>query len=479
MDMVPMKRHLRAPFVAALLAATGVSTSCGHLFAQCCGPTLSIQPKVIMEEQYETRHKLVYETAYTDEEVVSHRPILRYRAEKRNVSVTKPVVETSVVQETYTVMTPVVKREMVDRSYYKIDYVTETSQREEVYTTLQPVMETQYQIQQYVVQKPVTETQYQTQQYTTYSPVTTYQTATIDQGQYVAQPMIAPGASRYRLGFLPGGTAVDTATGLPFYHRSQFGWVPQQAPATAYTALYYQPNLQQVAVPQTTLVPQVQQQQVPVQVTRMESEVVQQQVPVSVTKMQPIEQRRMVPYTTQKPVQQYVEHKEPVERIEYVQQQMVRPKTVQNTSYKTENVVQEYQVPYYEMEEVRTRVRVPRQVTVYKPETVRRLVPRTVYSPIALNYFDPYSSAIVQGFSSWAPVISSPATVPAAPAASSGTTTSPSDATNSSSASPQSPQQSVKKVEVGELPKKTEAEETKGLELKSSSGDGAGEIPKA
>ena len=125
MDLVAMNRNSRASLLAALVLS-GVSSSA--VFGQC-GPTISVQPKVIMEEQLETRYRLVYETQYEEREVVSKRPVLRVRTEKRTVPVTKPVLETSTVQETYTVLTPVRKQEIVDRSYYKTDYVTETSQR--------------------------------------------------------------------------------------------------------------------------------------------------------------------------------------------------------------------------------------------------------------------------------------------------------------------------------------------------------------
>ncbi len=457
-----MKRISKASFLAALIAS-GLTTSVSR--AQC-GPALTVQPKVIMEEQVETRYKVVYKTIYQDSEVVSQRPKLKYRTDKRMVTVAKPVTETSTEQVRYTVMTPVRKQEIVDQSYYKTEYVTETAQREEVYTTLRPVVETQYQTQQYVVPRQVTETQYQTQQYMSYAPVTTYQQQTVDAGQYVAQNYYVPGTSRYRLGFLPGGTAVDTATGLPFYHRSQFGWLPTQQPGAIVTSSYYQPNYQQIAVPQTSYMPVVQQQQVPVQVTRTENEVVQQQVPVNVTRMEPVQERRMVPYTTSRPVQQYVENKVPVERVEYVPQEIVQPKTVTRTTYKQETVEQEVQVGYWEMEEVRTPVRVPRTVIDYEPVEVRRMVPKTVYSPVTLNYYDPYSTAISQGYSSFLPILPAP-TVTTAPATGSA---SPSDQAN----------RTVQRVEIGEIPEKKDAdkkdsEKTNADKKEAESKDSAGE----
>ncbi len=49
------------------------------------------------------------------------------------------------------------------------------------------------------------------------------------------------------------------------------------------------------------------------------------------------------------------------------------------------------------MQEVRTPVKVPRTVSFIEPYTVTVRKPVTVYSPVTLNYFDPYSSAISMG----------------------------------------------------------------------------------
>ncbi len=404
----------------------------------CCEPAYSVQSQTVMEEQLETRMRVVYRQVLEEQEITSYRSVPRTRVEKRQYTVTKPVVETSTVEEKYTVLRPVTKREWQDRSYQETTYVTETAEREEAYTTYQPVVETQYQTQQYVTQRPVVETQYQTQQYTTYQPVTSYQTAVVDQGQYVAQQYFQPGDTRYGLRYLPGGYNLDP-TGMAAYRRGGFGWVPYTSPGNTITQLQYQPNPVQVAVPQTTLMPQVVQQQVPVQVTRMEQQVVQQQVPVNVTRMQAVEQRRRVPYSVQKPVTRYVENKVPVDTVEWVEQEMVRPKTVQRTSYKLETVEQDVPVQYYETEAIKTKVQVPRRVAEYEPYTVRKLVPRTVQMPITLNYYDPYAVPLSQGTRAWMPAVSETVIargegVPA---------------TSSNSAE----QQGVKKVEMSEIPK--------------------------
>ncbi len=388
----------------ALISIASLSVA-GNAFGQaCCDPAYSVRYQTVWEEQLETRMRVVYKQVYEDQEVTSLRSVPKTRVEKRQITVQKPITETSTVEEKYTVLRPVTKREWQDRSYQETTYVTETAEREESYLTYRPVTETHVQTQNYVVQRPVTETQMQTQQYTTYQPVTTYQTAVVDQGQYVAQQYYQPGDVRYGLRYLPGGYTVDP-TGLGAYRRGGFGWVPYTGPGTTYAQLQYQPNPVQVVVPQTTMMPQVVSQQVPVQVTRMENQVVQQQIPVNVTKLQPVEERRRVPYSVQRPVTRIVENKVPVDSVEWVEQEMVRPKTVQRTSYKLETVEQEVPVQYFETQEVKTKVRVPRQVAEYEPYTVRRLVPRTVQVPITLNYYDPYAVSISRGNSAWMPAI--------------------------------------------------------------------------
>ena len=125
---------------------------------------------------------------------------------------------------------------------------------------------------------------------------------------------------------------------------------------------------------------------------------------------------------------------------------MVRPKTVQRTSYKVETKEKEVAIQFYETEEVRTKVKVPRKVAEYQPYHVKVLVPRTVQMPTTLSYVDPYAVPISQGRNSWMPVIDEIVTrglgVPVE-----GSSSSPSSA----------PQQSVKKIETSD-PKKIEPE---------------------
>jgi hypothetical protein len=236
--------------------------------------------------------------------------------------------------------------------------------------------------------------------------VTTYQNTVVDQGQYVAQQYYQPGDTRYGLRWVPGGYST-TANGYAAYRRGGLGWVPYTSPGNTFAQMAYVPNPVQVAVPQTSLMPQVQQVQIPVQVTRLENEVVQQQVPVNTTRMEAVQEVRRVPYSVQRPVTQRIERKVPVDKTEWVEQEMVRPKTVQRTSYKLETLEREVPVQYYETEAISTTVKVPRRVATYEPYTVRKLVPRTVESPVILSYNDPYSVPLSMGQTSWMPVIES------------------------------------------------------------------------
>lgn len=450
-----MKQRMILP-LGALACMLGALPSFSD--AQVCGPAYRVQSQTVMVPQQETRYRIVYKTIEEEQEIVTQRPILRERQETQKYTVSVPVTETSTVEERYTVMRPVTT--MQDRSYDETTYVTETAEREETYTTYRPVTETHYQTQSYVVQRPVTETQYQNQQYTTYRPVTTYQNTVVDQGQYVAQQYYQPGDTRYGLRWMSGGYSTN-ALGVGAYRRGGLGWVPYTSQGSTYAQLSYQPNPVQVAVPTTSMVPQVQQTQVPVQVTRMQNEVVQQQVPTNITRMEAVQQVRKVPYSIQKPVTRRVEHKVPV--VQWVEQEMVRPKTVKRTSYKLETRERVVPIRYYETEAVRTKVKVPRRIAVREPYTITRMVPRTVQSPVTLSYYDPYAVPLSQGRSSWKPIIGTPTETilygESRPAGS-------------------EPQQSLKKVDLGDPapetdgsdPENVEAEESD-PELSSSGGD--------
>jgi hypothetical protein len=75
---------------------------------------------------------------------------------------------------------------------------------------------------------------------------------------------------------------------------------------------------------------------------------------------------------------------------------MVRPKTIERTSFRTETVERPVTVRYFENEAFQVKVSRPRRVLRYEPYEVRVRTPRTVQSPVVLSYSDPYSAA-----SSW------------------------------------------------------------------------------
>ena len=392
-----MMKSIRLSVAAALFATSMFSGA----HAQVCGPAYTVQPQTVFETQLEERMKVVYDTVYVDQELVTTRLVPKTRTETRSYTVTKPVTETSTVQETYTVMRPVKRRKWIDRSYDETSYVTETAERDETYTSLRPVSETVMQTRNRVVQRPVTETRYQTQTYTTMRPETTYRTAVVDQGQYMVQNYYQPGDTRYGLRWMQRGYQYD-ANGQLAYRRGGLGWVPYTSAGQTYGQLQYQPNPVQVAVPQTTMRPEVHQAQVPYQVTRLQNEVVQEQVPVTSTRYEEVRETRKVPYAVRKPVTRRVNNIVPVDVVEYVEQKMVRPKTVTRTSYKMETVEKPVEVTYYEEEKVTSVVKVPRRVARYEPYTVEKVVARKVYTPVTLSYYDAYSTPLSQGISNWA-----------------------------------------------------------------------------
>lgn len=401
---------IKAIRLTAITFSTALALT-GGAYAQICGPAYTVQPQTVFEKQIEQRMKVVYDTEYVDQELVTTRLVPKTRLEKRSYTVTKPVTETSTVKETYTVMRPVTRRKWIDRSYDETTYVTETAEKDETYTSLRPVTETVMQTRNRVVQRPVTETQYQTQYYTTMRPETTYRTAVVDQGQYMVQNYYQPGDTRYGLRWMPRGYQYD-ANGMLGYRRGGLGWVPYQSAGQNFAQLQYQPNPVQVAVPQTTMRPEVHQTQVPYQVTRMQNEVVQEQVPVTSTRYEEVRETRKVPYSVRKPVTRRVENIVPVDYVEYVEQKMERPKTVTRTSYKTETVERDVEVTYYEEEKVRSVVQVPRRVARYEPYMVEKIVARKVYTPVTLSYYDAYSTPLSQGISSWALSSSIPSASP-------------------------------------------------------------------
>jgi hypothetical protein len=347
--------------------------------------------------------------------------------------------------------------------------ITETIMQNQQQVVQRPVTETVMQTNNYAVQRPVTETTLQTQNYTALQPVTTYQPGVVDAGGYVAQQYVQPGDVRYHLRWQQGGYGVNPATGLQNWQRGGLGWTPYQAPSQAFAQVQYQPNYQQVAVPQTSYMPQTYSQQVPITSTRMQTEMVQQQVPVTTTRMEsqlvsqqiPVTSTRMqsemiqqqVPITTtrmenqvvtqQVPVQTHrmqavqekvmvpqtvqkqVVRKVPRERVDYVAETHVRPISTQYTTYKSEVMTEDVVIKTPIMERIVQKVQVPERIARSVPYTEMRTVPRTYQMRVPLD------GTIVDSISNW-PIVDS-VVVPASGVVegnivnqASGTTTSPS-----------------------------------------------------
>ena len=286
--------------------------------------------------------------------------------------------------------------------------MVETAYQEQQYTVQRPVIETQYQTQRYTVQRPVVQTQYQTRQYTSMRPVQTMQTQTVDRGGYVAQQVVQPGRTSYSLGY-----ARDA-----YGNNSGLIWTPQTTPATVQTQYSYRPNLVSQQVATTSYVPQTQQVQVPVQVQTMQSEVVSQQVPVQVQRMQtqvvtqkvPVQTTRMVattqvrkvPYTVQRPITETITRKVPIQQQRWVSEERVRKVPVQTTRTVYETRKEPVEIQYYEQEAVTKTVMKPVTRQEYVPYTETVMVPKQVVQRVPLAYTDPFSAAVVSGYSTFA-----------------------------------------------------------------------------
>ncbi|WP_146456819.1 hypothetical protein [Rubripirellula tenax] len=407
--------------------------------ACCFEPEYRLQCETVMEPQTVQRFRLSYETEYVDEQVTSYRPVLKTRTEEREYKVAKPVVETSFREERFTVWKPVVETSYREESVQQTRYVNETSEREEQYVTYRPVVETSYYQQQYAVQRPVTETSYvdqqymvqrpvvetqmQSQQYTSLRPVTSVQNQTYDAGGYVAQQVVTPGTVQQGLAYVPNAYATPGPLGIFARVRGAYAVVPQVTPPTVQTQMSYRPNYITQQVAQTSYVPETQTVQVPVQVQRMQQEVVSQRVPVQTTRMQtdmvtqnvPVQTTRMVattevrkvPFVVQRPITETLTRKVPVQQQRWVTEEQVRKVPVQSTRMVYETRKEPIQVQYYEQEAIVQTVRKPVQKQVYVPYNETVMVPRQMVQKMPISYYDPFSPAIVSGYSSFSPSTSS------------------------------------------------------------------------
>ncbi len=430
----PKREALRALIVGGVVSGLSwLTVGTSHAQDACCfEPSYRLQCETVLQPQTVQRFRVVTETEYVEEEVVSLRPVLRTRTEEREYRVARPVTETSYREERYTVRRPVTETSYRDEEYTETRYVTETSEREERVTTMRPVTETQmrqeqytvqrpvtetqFQTRQHQVQRPVTETQFQTRQHVAMRPVTTFQNQTVDAGGFVNEQVVQPGQVQYGMQWVPRAIQTTGPLGIFSINRGAAVWTPQVTPPTVQNRVVYRPNLVTQQVAQTSFVPEVQQQQVPVQVTRMQTETVTEQVPVQVMRMEtevvtrevPVQTTRMVateevrkvPVTVQRPVTETRTRRVPVQEQKWVTEERVRRVPVTQTRIEYETRREPVEIKYYEQERVVRKVRRPVTRERYVPYTETVMRPRQVVQRAPLSYFDPFSSAIVSGYSS-------------------------------------------------------------------------------
>ena len=400
--------------------------------ACCFEPAYRLQCDTVMQPQTVQRFRIAYETDMVEEEVVSFRPVLRTRTEEREFRVARPVTETNYREERYTVQRPVIETSFREEQFTETTFVTETAEREERVTTFRPVtetqmfqqqflvqrpvVETQMVAQQQVVQRPVMETQFRTEQVTSMRPVTTVQNQTVDMGGFVNQQIVQPGQTTFGLTWVPRAVQTTGPFGIFSVNRGASAWTPITTPPTVQSQMVYRPNLVTQQVAQTSFVPEVQQQQVPVQVmrmqtetvtqqvpvqvTRMQSEVVSQQVPVTTSRMEPVVEVRRIPYTVQRPVTETKTRRVPIQQQRWVSEEQVRRVPVTTTRIDYETRKEPFEIKYFEQERVVRKVQRPVSRQVYVPYTETVMVPRQVVQRAPLNYYDPFSSAIISGYSS-------------------------------------------------------------------------------
>lgn len=420
--------------LASLILATATTGVSADVAAQgvCGAPAYSVQRETVLRPQVVQRYRLQPQTEYVEKEVVSFRPVTKTRYEERSYRVAKPIVETSMREEVYSVLKPIVETSMREETVQTTRMVEETREREETVTTFKPVVETQMYQRQYQVNRPVTETSYYDQTYavnrpvtetvmqnqtvTTMRPVTTTQQQVVDAGGYVAETSVTPGQLQYQSAYVPRTHAVLGPLGLLAYPRGSYTQVPTVSQPQVQTQLSYRPNYITQQTQQTQLVPQTQQVQVPVQVnriqteyqtqrvpvqqTRFQSETITQNVPVQTTRMVPTTEVRRIPYMVTRPVTETSTRKVPVQQTRYVREEKVRKVPVQTTRMTYETRSEKVAVNYTENERVVRKVLTPVQSQVCVPYEETVMVPTQISSRVPFAYNDPFSPAIVSGYSS-------------------------------------------------------------------------------
>lgn len=375
-----------APFAAVVLAAVASPV----VAQECCGAPTAVQAyrleyQQAYEERQVTAYRLEYETVYEPRQVTSYKPVWETQIRERRYSVARPVYETSEREERYTVQRPVYETQLRDESYDVVRNVYETAEREERYTVQKPVWETSVREERYTVRRPVYETSEREEAYTVMEPVTTYRPVQVDQGQYVTQYALQPGAVRNRLAWQPRGYQIDPRTGVATYSSGGLWWTPMQAPAALVPQTVYQPNIVTQQVAETSLVPRTEVRKVPVQTVRYVDEEVVRQIPTQVCRMITEEQVRKVPVTVCKQVVERVEKQVPVQVCRMVTEEVVKkvPVTTMKTVY--EERVEQDSVRVCRYEAVAETVQVAKVVEKRVPVTYAYRVPHYIVNRVPLD----------------------------------------------------------------------------------------------
>lgn len=434
----------------SLLAAAGyvVVGNVPAIYAQCqgCGTptvvgaavpvtTYRLDYQTVYEDRVVTAYKIENETVYDESEVTVLKPVWETQLREKRYTVQKPVYETSNREERYTVQKPVWEMQIRDESYDVVRQIPETSEREERYTVQKPVWETSVREERYTVQRPVYETSEREEAYTVMEQVTTYRPVQIDQGQYVTNYAVQPGAVRTRLARTQAGYVVDPATGVAVYQRGGLHWTPMQAPSVIVPQTVYQPNLVTAQVPETSMVPRTEVRRVPTQTVRYENQEMVREVPVQVCKMITEEQVRRVPVTTYKQVVERVEKKTPVQVCKMITEEVVKQVPVTTMKLVQEEKVEQEEVRVVRQERIVQKVQTPRIVEKRVPVQYTQRVARVIVNKIPLDACGnpitiapaPVTGEVRKEAVIVTPSTGTPTTAPAASGTSTGTPSLPAD----------------------------------------------------
>jgi hypothetical protein len=211
----------------------------------------------------------------------------------------------------------------------------------------------------------------------------------VDQGHFVNQQVLRPGAARNRLRWLPGQYYIDPVTGQYVWGRGGLHWVPEAGPSRVEVQRVYVPQMVQRQVAETSYVQKVVAEQSPVTVTKYVDEVVTQRVPIRVCRMEQVEEVRRVPITVQRPVTERVNYQVAVKKCTWVEQEVVRKVPVTTRRFEYEERVEQTPVNVCRMVTEVRKVREPRTVAKWVPQVTTRYVPRTVVMRVPVEYSSP------------------------------------------------------------------------------------------